>query len=44
MGWKSTIDITRDQAIRAIIESIEKKTYDKKSKSNSYNLDELFDL
>ena len=31
MGWKSTIDITRNQAIRAIIECIEKKSYDKMS-------------
>lgn len=28
MGWKSTIDITREEAIAAIIESMDKTPYD----------------
>ncbi len=28
MGWKSTIDITREEAISAIIASIDKTPYD----------------
>lgn len=28
MGWKSTIEITRIQAIQAIIESLDKTPYD----------------
>ena len=31
MGWKSTIEITRSEAIKAIIESIDKTPYDEMS-------------
>jgi hypothetical protein len=31
MGWKSTIDITRSEAIRAIIDTINRKSYDEMS-------------
>lgn len=33
MGWKSTIDITRDDAIKAIIKTLNKKDYDDMSNS-----------
>ena len=38
MGWKSTIDITRAEAIRVIMESLDKTPYDEMSD------DELKDL
>lgn len=31
MGWKSTIDITRREAINAIIQSLERTPYDEMS-------------
>lgn len=31
MGWKSTIDITRSEAIRAIIDTINRKSYEEMS-------------
>jgi len=31
MGWKSTIDITRSQAISAIMSAVEKTPYDEMS-------------
>lgn len=38
MGWKSTIDITREEAIYAIISSLEKKPYDDMTNEELENL------
>lgn len=38
MGWKSTIDLTRQEAIQAILECLTKKSFDKMTTSE---LDDL---
>lgn len=38
MGWKSTIDITRNEAIQAIINAIDKTPFDEMSDEELKNL------
>jgi hypothetical protein len=38
MGWKSTIELTRKEAIRAIIESLDETPYDEMSNEELENL------
>ena len=42
MGWKSTIEITRKEAIKAIIDSIDKTPFDEMSNSDLEAL--MYDL